>query len=179
MMPAAEHILAILPPYIQLSNIFTMVRIGFSLLTVEDKLRKGHALWNDFLLLTERKYISKPYATLLNPVLDKFITLKMDCFEEFKGFLEVAFAIHHCYILWPHCPCVCSWSLGQLFFQKLNSLQKISFWPKKIHTKRYCPARWIRSKLGSFDRSLLKEASRPVCRKIRLSPIEWKPFKAW
>ncbi len=37
-----------------------------------------------------------PYATKYCAV-GKFITLKMDCFEEYKGFLEVAFAIHPCY----------------------------------------------------------------------------------
>ncbi len=42
----------------------------------------------------------------------------------------------------------------------------------------YCPARWIRPKVGSFHRTLLKETSRRVFRKIRLPPIEWEPFKA-
>ncbi len=42
----------------------------------------------------------------------------------------------------------------------------------------HCPARWIRPKVGSFHRSLLKEALRRVFRKIRPSPIEWEPFNA-
>jgi hypothetical protein len=43
---------------------------------------------------------------------------------------------------------------------------------------RYCPARWIRLKVGSFDRSLWKESLRRLFRKIRPSPIDWEPFKA-
>jgi hypothetical protein len=39
-------------------------------------------------------------------------------------------------------------------------------------------ARWIQPKVGSFDRSLLKEALRRLFSKIRPSPIEWEPFKA-
>ncbi len=42
---------------------------------------------------------------------------------------------------------------------------------------RYCPARWIKPKVGSFDRSLLKEGSRRLFRKIRPSSILWEPFK--
>jgi hypothetical protein len=34
-------------------------------------------------------------------MLDKFFTLKNGCYEEYKGFLKVAFGIHPCYILWP------------------------------------------------------------------------------
>ncbi len=33
-------------------------------------------------------------------------------------------------------------------------------------------------KLGSFHRSSLKEVSRRLFRKIRMSPIEWEPFNA-
>ncbi len=33
---------------------------------------------------------------------------------------------------------------------------------------------WIRPKVGSFDRSLLKEASRRLSRKVHPSPIEWE-----
>jgi hypothetical protein len=47
---------------------------------------------------------------------------------------------------------------------------------KETH-KRYCPARWIRPKLGSFDRSSLKREARKVFRKIRPSPILREPFK--
>ena len=43
---------------------------------------------------------------------------------------------------------------------------------------RYCPARWIRPKVGSFDRSFLKESSRRGFSKIRPSPIDWEPFKS-
>ncbi len=42
---------------------------------------------------------------------------------------------------------------------------------------RYCPARWIRPKVCSLDRSLLN-LSRRLFRKIRPSPIEREPFKA-
>jgi hypothetical protein len=37
----------------------------------------------------------------------------------------------------------------------------------------YCPARWIRLKLDSIDRSFLQEASRRLFRKIRPSPFEY------
>ena len=43
---------------------------------------------------------------------------------------------------------------------------------------RHCPARWIRSKVGSFDRPFLKETSWRVIRKILPSPIEWEPFNS-
>ncbi len=43
---------------------------------------------------------------------------------------------------------------------------------------RYYPARRIRSKVDSFHRSLLKEASQRVFRKIRPFSIEWEPFNA-
>ncbi len=43
---------------------------------------------------------------------------------------------------------------------------------------RYCPARWIRLKVCSFDRSLWKEGLWRFFRKIPPSPIEWEPFKA-
>ncbi len=41
----------------------------------------------------------------------------------------------------------------------------------------YYPARWIRLKLGSFDRSLLKEVSQKLFRKIRPPAILPEPFK--
>jgi hypothetical protein len=41
---------------------------------------------------------------------------------------------------------------------------------KKYEVWKYCPARWIRFKLGSFDRSSLKEVSRRLFRKICPAP---------
>jgi hypothetical protein len=38
-------------------------------------------------------------------------------------------------------------------------------------TIKDCPAKWIRPKLGSFDRSSLKREAQKVFKKIRLPPI--------
>ncbi len=38
--------------------------------------------------------------------------------------------------------------------------------------------RWIRPKVGSFDRPFLKKTSWRVTRKICPSPIEWEPFNS-
>ncbi len=42
---------------------------------------------------------------------------------------------------------------------------------------RYCPARWIRPKIRSFDKSSLKGEARWLFRKFRPTPISWEPFK--
>jgi hypothetical protein len=39
------------------------------------------------------------------------------------------------------------------------------------HAHRYCPARWIRPKIGSFDRSSLKREAGRFFRKIHWLPI--------
>jgi hypothetical protein len=41
----------------------------------------------------------------------------------------------------------------------------------------YCPARWIRPKLGSFDRLSLKREAQRFFGKIRRPPILWEPIK--
>jgi hypothetical protein len=53
--------------------------------------------------------------------------------------------------------------------------QRVCFWTCLGKFKgTYCPARWIRPKLGSFDRSSLKREARKMFRKIRPSPILWE-----
>ncbi len=61
-----------------------------------------------------------------------------------------------------------------LHFILLAIVFLVSF--ESVSRYRYCPVRRIRPKVGSFDRSLLKEASRGLFRKIRPSPIEWEPY---
>jgi hypothetical protein len=62
---------------------------------------------------------------------------------------------------------------GGLNQKKVCSSETSSFEGKNfLSHQRYCPARWIRPKLGSFDRTFLKESSRRGFSKIRPSPIE-------
>ncbi len=60
---------------------------------------------------------------------------------------------------------------------KKNSTQHFGPATASLYSRK-CPARWIRPKVGSFDRFLLKETWQMLFRKIRPSPIEWEPFKA-
>ncbi len=61
----------------------------------------------------------------------------------------------------------------------LNFCTNVNWKPRnRTNPYRYCPARWIRPEVGSFHRTLLKETSRQVFRKIRPPHIKWEPFQA-
>ncbi len=65
-------------------------------------------------------------------------------------------------------------SCGSCTYRK----EEMIFGVENICTVLYCPARWIRPKVGTFDRPFLKETSRRLFRKIHPYPIKWEPFNS-
>jgi hypothetical protein len=49
---------------------------------------------------------------------------------------------------------------------------------KDIGTKRYCPARWIQHKLGTFKRPLVKREVQMFLEKYALPPFSESPYKS-